>query len=90
VPLKRLPGEPPLSRRRRRLTPKTHCPHCGKRTATVRGVCTECWGGKGRARLFTIRKRGPEEAPPDPVWGCAPWWLAVLSAAVLSILRGWT
>jgi hypothetical protein len=90
VPIKRLSDEPPP--RRRRLSPKTRCPHCGKRTATVRGTCTECWGSKG-GRLFTLHKRGPESAgddiPSGCVWGCLSWAVA-LSALWLFILLGWT
>ena len=58
----RPPSDPgPLSRRQRREQLSV-CPHCGKNSATVRGVCTECWGSKG-GRLFTVKKRGPESGP---------------------------
>jgi hypothetical protein len=89
VPESRQPSEPgPLSRRQRREQLSV-CPHCGKNSATVRGVCTECWGSKG-GRLFTVQKRGPESGPSllSPRWGwsgpgCLPWvvlgWLLVLS-----------
>ena len=71
---------------------RSHCPHCGKETATVRGVCTECWGSKG-GRLFTVEKRGPESGPLEPPefwrWGCSLTMVVIVGVAVL-VLSGWT
>jgi hypothetical protein len=30
------------------------CPHCGRTSPTVQGVCADCWGSKGD-RQFWIR-----------------------------------
>jgi hypothetical protein len=90
VPRPRPEGWAP--RRRRRRSPRTPCPHCGKLTGTVRGACTECWGSKGVGRrLFTLRKRGPEgDGIDDVMMAYWPWLLAVAGVAALSILLEWT
>ena len=70
---------------------RTHCPHCGKETPTVSGVCTQCWGSKG-GRLFTVEKRGPEGGPYDPLlsrWGCSFTMVMIVGIALL-LLSGWT
>jgi hypothetical protein len=69
---------------------RSHCPHCGKETPTVRGVCTNCWGSKG-GRLFTVEKRGPRGGGEDPwfwPWGCSSTAL-VIAGIALSSLSGW-
>ena len=92
---KQAPEEWLPRRRRRRRSPRTVCPHCGRLTPTVRGTCTECWGSKGeRRRLFTIKKRGPrasEDGPESWFPGCLTWpVLAIVAALALFILAGWT
>jgi hypothetical protein len=39
-------------RARRRLedAPSSPCPHCGRVTKTVDGMCADCWGVKDEAR----------------------------------------
>ena len=35
------------------------CPHCGRTTKTVDGVCADCWGQKeGEPRFFFRRTQG--------------------------------
>ena len=34
------------SARALRLARRTPCQHCGRTTATVQGVCADCWGAK--------------------------------------------
>jgi hypothetical protein len=40
------------------MAPRSLCPHCGRMSPTVQGVCADCWGSKG-GRQFWLRKRGP-------------------------------
>ena len=48
-------------RARRRLedAPSSPCPHCGRVTKTVDGMCADCWGVKDevRARRWLPRRR---------------------------------
>jgi hypothetical protein len=37
------------------LAPSSPCPHCGRTSKTVQGVCADCWGSKS-GRQFWIRK----------------------------------
>lgn len=49
-----------------RLARRSLCPHCGRMSPTVQGVCADCWGSKG-GRPFWIRKtdqRWPFEFSP--------------------------
>jgi hypothetical protein len=40
-----------------RFARRTPCPHCGRKTKTVQGVCADCWGSKeGGRRQFFVRK----------------------------------
>ena len=60
----------------------------------MRGTCTECWGSKG-GRLFTVKKRGPESGPFDPVgwqwgsWGCSFTMIVTVGASLLTLSQ-WT
>jgi hypothetical protein len=38
------------ARRRLEEAPTAPCPHCGRVTKTVDGVCADCWGVKDPAR----------------------------------------
>lgn len=46
-------------RARRRLdeAPSAPCPHCGRVTKTVDGVCADCWGVKDPAKARRWRPR---------------------------------
>jgi hypothetical protein len=37
------------------FAPSSRCPHCGRDSKTVQGVCADCWGSKG-GRQFWGRK----------------------------------
>jgi len=75
----------------RRPAPRSNCPHCGRETPTVRGVCTECWGSKG-GRLFTVKKRGPEGGIDEDFWlrswGCS-WTGVVIVVTVIVVASPW-
>jgi hypothetical protein len=47
------------ARRRLRTAPETPCPHCGRVTKTVDGVCADCWGVKeaGKAARWRPKPR---------------------------------
>jgi hypothetical protein len=45
------------ARRRLRDAPETPCPHCGRVTKTVDGVCADCWGVKDDARARRWRPK---------------------------------
>jgi hypothetical protein len=72
---------PPLTTRsalQLRLARRSLCPHCGRVSPTVQGVCADCWGSKG-GRQFWIRKtdqRWPFEISP------------LLLGAVVALLPG--
>ena len=38
--------------------PSSICPHCGRNSKTVQGVCADCWGSKG-GRQFWLSKQAP-------------------------------
>jgi hypothetical protein len=38
------------------FAPSSRCPHCGRDSKTVQGVCADCWGSK-EGRQFWVRKR---------------------------------
>lgn len=82
-----------MSRASRELAraPVSPCPHCGRETKTVRGVCAECWRAKepGAQEVF---RSGPR------TWRLFHWdwdvddvvpWLVVLGgiALVVAFLR---
>jgi hypothetical protein len=64
------------------------CPHCGRKTKTVQGVCADCWGSKeGTGRQFFVRKTqgSPGWFPfDDYVWFVV---LAAFGLAVIYVLR---
>src|SRR3712207_1766372 len=63
--------------------PSSPCPHCGRTSKTVQGVCADCWGPKeAGARQFWIRKEGPRDsllADLEELLGFDPFHPAVLS-----------
>ena len=86
---RRLPRAPRTSASAIRLAfaPSSRCPHCGRHSKTVQGVCADCWGSKG-GRQFWIRKTDqgwPLEVSPV-VLGAALAALPTLIVALLWIL----
>jgi hypothetical protein len=71
-----------------RLARRSPCPHCGRETKTVEGVCADCWGTKEQGRRqFFVEKRGG-----SPGWFFLDdlLWLPVVLAlgiAVIFIVR---
>ena len=48
------------------LAPTSDCPHCGRNSKTVQGVCADCWGSKG-GRPLGARRQRPRTASLDRV-----------------------
>ena len=66
-------SRPEMSRATARLRSarRSACPHCGRETKTVEGVCADCWGTKEEGhRQFFVPKRGG-----SPDWFGLPGWL---------------
>ncbi|HEV2902250.1 MAG TPA: hypothetical protein VGW30_03210 [Gaiellaceae bacterium] len=66
------------------FAPSSRCPHCGRDSKTVQGVCADCWGSKG-GRQFWIRKADqgwPLELSPIVVGAL----LAMLPVAIVVLL----
>jgi hypothetical protein len=68
----------------------TRCSHCGRDSATVRGICTECWGVKDETKVDRRPRRrdsGGSAGFWDDPFGCLPWgcfpWTALLIALLL-------
>jgi hypothetical protein len=83
---RRVPRAPRTSPSAIRLAfaPSSRCPHCGRDSKTVQGVCADCWGSKG-GRLFLARNNGPGWPPAlSPILVGA--LLAVLPIAILVLL----
>jgi hypothetical protein len=75
--------------------PSSRCPHCGRVTKTVDGVCADCWGPKeARARRFAFRRTqgSPGATDDDPISCCLSgilgfvFALAAAAAIVAAIL----
>ena len=70
------------ARRRLEEAPSAPCPHCGRVTKTVDGMCADCWGVKDHDRAkrwLTARRRQPLfDDPLD--------WLWVVGAVVAAVL----
>lgn len=83
---RRVPRAPQTSPSAIRLAfaPSSRCPHCGRDSKTVQGVCADCWGSK-EGRHFWVRKT-------DQGWplGLSPTaagaLLAVLPIAIVVLL----
>jgi hypothetical protein len=62
------PGAPARGGRRRRAfvalsrAPKSPCPHCGRESKTVQGVCADCWQVKDPA-VAGRHARPPRTSP---------------------------
>jgi ribosomal protein L37E len=69
--------------------PSSPCPHCGRDSKTVQGVCADCWGPKeAGARQFWIRKEGPRDSLLDDVedlLGFDPFHPAFLTFVAVAI-----
>jgi hypothetical protein len=67
-----------------RLARHSLCPHCGRMSPTVQGVCADCWGSKG-GQQFWVRKTGP--SPDDPLFDrLSPYLIGAVAAAVPAIV----
>ena len=66
------------------LAPSSPCPHCGRTTKTVQGVCADCWGSKG-GRLLWMRKSGPDTSELQEILGFDPLHPVVLTAVAIGI-----
>ena len=75
---RRVPRAPRTSASAIRLAfaPSSRCPHCGRDSKTVQGVCADCWGSKGE-KQFWARKA-------DQSWplGLSPIVVGALLAAL--------
>lgn len=56
--------------------PASPCPHCGRTTKTIQGVCADCWGSKGGRLLGATRRRSDAFGGP---------WVVVAAALLASI-----
>lgn len=68
-----------------RVARRSHCPHCGRETKTVEGVCADCWGTKEKGhRQFFLRK-----GQGSPGWFGVDdaLWVAVMLLLVLTVVR---
>lgn len=63
------------------------CPHCGRTTKTVQGVCADCWGSKV-GRQFWLRKHAPRRSTLGDLLGVDLFHPLVLAAAAASIGLG--
>jgi hypothetical protein len=68
-----------------RFARRSPCPHCGRETKTVEGVCADCWGTKEEGhRQFFVPKRGA-----SPGWFFLDdlVWLVVALAFAVVVLK---
>jgi hypothetical protein len=77
-------ARPSPSALRLRLAPKSPCPHCGRTTKTVQGVCADCWGSKG-GRQFWVRRYQGSDSLLEEFVGLDALSLIGLTALVASI-----
>ena len=67
-----------------RFARRSPCPHCGRTTRTVQGVCADCWGSKevGHRQFFVRKTRG------SPGWFFLDddVWLVVMAALGLGLI----
>ena len=76
------------ARRRLEEAPSAPCPHCGRVTKTVDGMCADCWGVKDAARAARWLSRPGERSlfgfawddPVDLLWALGSVVLLVLVA----------
>jgi hypothetical protein len=65
------------------LARRSLCPHCGRVSPTVQGVCADCWEPKEDSRPFWVR-RGDQSWP----FRLHPIALGVLVAGVPILVLG--
>jgi hypothetical protein len=74
------------------------CPHCGRDTKTVQGVCSDCWGVKDPDVAIDLTPR-PKTEPLlglggdlEDLFGVAPWvvisGVALLRVVVVAVVYG--
>jgi hypothetical protein len=68
------------ARRRLEDAPSSPCPHCGRVTKTVDGMCADCWGVKDEARA----RRWLAGPPRESLFGFDP--LGLLLALGLAVV----
>jgi hypothetical protein len=61
--------------------PASPCPHCGRTTKTVQGVCADCWRSKGGRLLGATGRRSDSFGGPWVIAAAA--LLAAIPAAVI-------
>jgi hypothetical protein len=69
---------------RLRLAPRSLCPHCERVSATVQGVCADCWGSKG-GRQFWVRRSQGSDSLLEEFLGLSTIWVVAATALVASI-----
>jgi hypothetical protein len=60
------------------------CPHCGRESKTVNGVCADCWGVKDPDRALDLRP----ELRTEPLFDWGGWaedWIPVGAFALAAI-----
>ena len=68
------------------MAPRSLCPHCGRMSPTVQGVCADCWGSKG-GRQFWQSKRGPSASAEDALFDTfSPFVIGAVVAAVPAVV----
>jgi hypothetical protein len=66
-----------------RLARRSPCPHCGRESKTVEGVCADCWGTKeeGHRQFFVQKRQG------SPGWFFDDLrWLPLLVGIALGVI----
>ena len=69
-----------------RRAPRSPCPHCGRETKTVSGVCAECWRAKqsGAHEVFRSEPRTWRLFHWDwDEYDIAPWLVILLVLAIV-------
>jgi hypothetical protein len=66
--------------------PVSHCPHCGRQTRTVEGVCADCWVAKVPGAYEAMRR--PAKTEPLLDWGYLGWlgWWEVCRIGLLIVV----
>ena len=72
------------ARRRLEQAPSSACPHCGRVTKTVDGMCADCWGVKDPVRAKRWLSLPPRKPFVDPV--NLLWVLGAIVAFVLVVV----
>jgi hypothetical protein len=69
-----------------RLARRSPCPHCGRETKTVEGVCADCWGAKDEGHRQFFLKKG--QGSPGLLGVDDVLWLALMLLLLVAVLRG--